>query len=43
MVLYLWTKTYEKLVVRAMNETILEMKNIDKHFSGVHALKSVSL
>lgn len=25
-----------------MAETILEMKNIDKYFSGVHALKSVS-
>lgn len=25
-----------------MQETILEMKNIDKHFSGVHALKSVN-
>ena len=26
-----------------MNEIILEMKNIDKRFSGVHALKSVNL
>ncbi len=26
-----------------MSKTILEMKNIDKRFSGVHALKSVSL
>lgn len=26
-----------------MNEVILEMKNIDKRFSGVHALKSVNL
>ncbi|MBR4890780.1 MAG: sugar ABC transporter ATP-binding protein [Clostridia bacterium] len=26
-----------------MNEVILEMKNIDKRFSGVHALKSVSM
>lgn len=27
---------------KRMSETILEMKNIEKYFSGVHALKSVS-
>ena len=34
---------YNKERGKNMDQIILEMKNIDKRFSGVHALKSVNL